>query len=171
MTIRNLCFLAIRLFGLFYFLKFIQSIYTVPYIFSETISSTEIITSSTLILTPLLISIILFFGAKVITKLILKSEFLDEEGFLSIPFIQLSALAFAGVGIYLFVDSATYTVGRIESYFFFKDSLGGYTDGNDQIKSIRLSILISLFKVTLSLLLIIGSKKIADWWIKFRNWT
>ncbi len=171
MTIKNLCFLFIRLLSLFYFLQFLQSLLSLPYIFMNEIGSYEIIVTTLLTLAPLLISLVLFFSAKLITEFILKSEYLDKETNASLSFAQLSAVVFAGIGMYIFVDSFIYTIGRIESYFLIKDSLGGYTDGNEQIKSIKISILISSFKVAISFFLIIGSKKIAEWWIKFKNWT
>ncbi len=167
MNIRSLAFLLVRLFALYFLFIFIQRLPDIAYII-EFDYPIEIIRALINLTIPLIFSLLLYKGANSISKLLLKGHINEDNSELKLNYHATANVLLAGIGVFIFMSESFYLIGRIHSFFYMKETSALLNP--DQLEVIIVQAIISAIKVFVSILLIIGSKKLTQIWLKFQNW-
>ena len=167
MNIQSIAFLLIRLFAIYFLFITLGQLSSINYLLDSEYL-VEIISGIINVIIPLFFTVILYKGAFRISEFLVQDTRIDNETELDFNYQIVANLLFAGIGLFIFVSESFYLIGRIHSYFYYKEM--NSLMNPDQLEIILTQVIISAIKVIVSILLIIGSKKLSQSWIKFQNW-
>tara|TARA_R110000868_G_C10420183_1_gene723235 strand:- start:25 stop:525 length:501 start_codon:yes stop_codon:yes gene_type:complete len=165
---KNLTIIGIRLIALFVFVRAIMSLEIFTNFFFDdqsTFSEYWFYFLPSALYT--LISIILFFGSRIITNYIIPTS--EDQDFLISNYQKLSAVLFSTAGlfiVYLSIQNLFQSVATIIQ-------MNAMYPNNPDMKEFRTITIIfgGFIQLITGILLFIGGKKLSKWWYDFRNWT